>query len=101
MTARQRQLLDFIRDYMQQHGYSPSYAEMAQVLAVNNKSGIHNLIRILQRDGFIERCRGRSRSLRLIGQCADDIATADSALLAAELARRGYTVNPPLAQPCT
>ena len=99
MTPRQRQLLDFIHGYMAENGYQPSYVEMAAGIGYAGKSGIHYLLKRLQRDGHIERGRRHGRrSLRLLDGSAEDvaIATAGSAALAGELKRRGYTVVPPL-----
>lgn len=96
MTPRQRQLLDYIHGYMADHGYQPTYIEMARALALKSKSGIHRLLNTLHRDGHIERRRNARRGISLIDGSAEDIATASSAALAGELKRRGYTIVPPL-----
>lgn len=67
LTRRQRQILDFYRDYSQQHGISPTLEEVAQNFGVN-KVTIFGHVAELERKGVLTRAaRGISRGLQLVG----------------------------------
>jgi repressor LexA len=66
LTQRQRQLLQFIQQFMQVHGVPPSYEEMRGALKLRSKSGIHRLISGLQERGYIHRLPYRARALEVV-----------------------------------
>ena len=66
MTPRQKQLLDFITDYIESSdGISPSFDEMKTAMGASSKSGIHRLVEALVAHGKIVRLKGRARSVAL------------------------------------
>lgn len=66
LTRRQRQILDFYRDYSQRHGISPTLEEVAQSFGVN-KVTIFGHVSELERKGVLARAaRGISRGLQLV-----------------------------------
>lgn len=65
LTARQRELLSFIRKYLGEHGIVPSFDEMKDALGLASKSGIHRMIEALVERGYIERMPGRARAITL------------------------------------
>lgn len=78
LTRRQRQILDFYRDYSQQHGISPTLEEVAQNFGVN-KVTIFGHVAELERKGVLSRAaRGISRGLQLVDSPAE-IGTASEA----------------------
>jgi repressor LexA len=66
LTQRQRQLLQFIQQFMQVHGVPPSYEEMRGALKLRSKSGIHRLISGLEERGFIRRMAYRARAIEVV-----------------------------------
>ena len=48
LTRKQRDLLLFINDFINEHGVSPSFDEMKEALDLKSKSGIHRLITALE-----------------------------------------------------
>lgn len=62
MTPKERELLAYLRTYVAEHEFSPSYGECAEALGIVSKSGVLRLARALQRQGCItmEPYRGRS-----------------------------------------
>jgi repressor LexA len=70
MTPRQFELLTFVRTYVAEHGYSPSYSEMATAIGLGSKSGIHRLVTALAERGHISRLPNRQRSIRVIAPVA-------------------------------
>lgn len=66
LTRRQRQILDFYREYSAEHGISPTLEEVAQNFGVN-KVTIFGHVSELERKGVLSRAaRGISRGLQLV-----------------------------------
>jgi repressor LexA len=66
LTRRQRQILDFYRDYSEQHRISPTLEEVAQHFGVN-KVTIFGHVAELERKGILSRAaRGISRGLTIV-----------------------------------
>jgi repressor LexA len=65
LTPKQRQLLLFIHERIEQAGVPPSYDEMKEALDLKSKSGIHRLIMALEERGFIRRLPHRARALEV------------------------------------
>lgn len=65
LTKKQRDLLLFINDYIQNTGLSPSFEEMKAGLDLKSKSGIHRLINALVERGFLARLPNKARALEV------------------------------------
>ena len=89
MTPRQKQLLDFIRDYRTEHGISPTYCEMKEAMGLASKSAVHRLIDGLVQRGQLARQERMARGVTLPGTVMVD-STAAAALERAA-ARAGCT----------
>ena len=63
LTRRQRQVMDFVSDFLREHGYSPSFQEIARGLQLNSVATVHKHISTLERKGFLKRGANQSRSL--------------------------------------
>jgi len=66
LTEKQKELLLFIHDRMQEKGVPPSFDEMKDALDLKSKSGIHRLITALVERGFIRRLPHRARAIEVI-----------------------------------
>ena len=66
LTAKQRELLQFIHDRLKQSGVSPSFDEMREALDLKSKSGVHRLISALEERQFIRRLPNRARALEVV-----------------------------------
>jgi repressor LexA len=66
LTAKQQQLLIYIKQHLDQGGISPSFEEMKEALDLKSKSGIHRLISALEERGFIRRLPNRARALEIV-----------------------------------
>jgi repressor LexA len=64
-TAKQGQYLAFIYNYTKIHGRAPSEPDLERYFRVSPPS-IHEMIKTLERNGFIERTPGQARSIRLL-----------------------------------
>lgn len=68
LTAKQRELFDFIVRYADEHNrVTPSYDEMKDALGLVSKSGIHRLVTGLEERGHISRLPGYARSITIRG----------------------------------
>ena len=65
LTQKQRDLLLFINERMQQGAIAPSFDEMREALGLKSKSGIHRLITALVERGYLERLPHRARALEI------------------------------------
>lgn len=74
LTAKQRELLQFITVRLEESGISPSFEEMKEALDLRSKSGVHRLISALEERGFIRRLANRARALEVIRQPEDSVA---------------------------
>ncbi len=66
LTIKQRELLNFLKDYEHKHQASPSFDEMRQAIGLASKSGIHRLISGLEERGFFRRLANRARAIVII-----------------------------------
>src|SRR5688572_30280796 len=80
LTAKQRELLQFIHDRLRESGVSPSFDEMREALDLKSKSGVHRLISALEERQFIRRLPNRARALEVVKM--PEIAAPASAAVA-------------------
>jgi repressor LexA len=66
LTKRQREVLDFLNDFIQQHGYAPSLEEIGRRFGLSSLATVHKHLTNLQEKGFIKRAWNRSRSVELM-----------------------------------
>jgi repressor LexA len=66
LTPKQKELLLYIHERLQETGVPPSYDEMKEALDLRSKSGIHRLITALEERGFIRRLPHRARALEIV-----------------------------------
>ena len=52
-TRRQREILDFITQYIESHGARPSYQLIARHMGVSSKGGIARIVTDLEAQGFL------------------------------------------------
>jgi repressor LexA len=82
LTRRQRQLYEFIGNFVQTHGYSPSFEEIREGLGLNSLATVHKHVTNLEKKGLLHRDANRSRSIDLLaprGKMKQAMAAAASA----------------------
>jgi len=65
LTKRQKDVLDFIADFIEEHGYSPSYEELAHGLNLASLATVHKHIQALESRNYLRRLFNQSRSLEV------------------------------------
>ena len=71
LTARQEQILNLIKDAIENTGFPPTRAEIANELGFKSANAAEEHLQALARKGAIEISPGTSRGIRLIGASAD------------------------------
>jgi repressor LexA len=66
LTKRQREILDYLNDFIQEHGYAPSLEEIGRRFNLSSLATVHKHLTNLQEKGFIRRAWNRSRSVELV-----------------------------------
>lgn len=66
LYRRQRQLFQFLQNYIEKFGYAPTLMEMAAAIHVSAPSTIYGHLQALERKGFIRRYRGAIRGIELL-----------------------------------
>ena len=71
LTKKQKELFDYLKDYIANNQISPSFEEMKQAVNLKSKSGIHRLITSLEQRGFIKRLKHKARAMEIIYKSND------------------------------
>jgi len=66
LTKRQREILDYLGEFIQQHGYAPSLEEIGRRFSLSSLATVHKHLTNLQEKGFIRRSWNRSRSVEVV-----------------------------------
>lgn len=65
LTKRQREILDFIEEFLRRRGYSPSFEEIADRFDYRSLATVHEHLTNLQAKGYIRKNYNESRSIEL------------------------------------
>ncbi len=79
LTRRQKEVYDFISGFVDRHGYSPSYEEIAEGLGLSSLATVHKHISNLEDKQLLRRDYNRSRSIDLLkprGRMKQSLAVA-------------------------
>src|SRR3954470_9437090 len=66
ITKRQREVYDFIADFVQRNQYSPSFEEIGEGLGLSSLATVHKHISNLEKKGLLNRDYNRSSSIDLL-----------------------------------
>ncbi len=66
LYKRQRQIVDFIAQYIQKNGFSPTLQEIADAIGVSSLATVHEHLQALQRKKVIRKFEGTVRGIELI-----------------------------------
>jgi repressor LexA len=110
LTARQEEILNLIREAIENTGFPPTRAEIATELGFKSANAAEEHLQALARKGAIEISPGTSRGIRLVGAAAEAIpmppptlmmalplvgrVAAGSPILALEHVEATYSVDP-------
>ena len=66
LTRRQKQVYDFLAQFVEEHGYSPSFEEIGEGLGLSSLATVHKHVSNLEEKGLLKRDYNRSRSIDLL-----------------------------------
>ncbi len=104
LTTRQRQVLDLIRNSVNNTGMPPTRAEIAKELGFRSANAAEDHLKALARKGAIELLPGASRGIRILAEEPDGLplvgqVAAGYPILAQENIEEHYRVDPALFHP--
>ena len=73
LTRKQKELYDYLSDYISSNNISPSFEEMKNALKLKSKSGIHRLVTNLEQRGFIRRLKHKARAMEITKSLSNNI----------------------------
>jgi repressor LexA len=73
LTARQREIFEFIKDMIRGKGRPPSIREVGERFAIRSTNGVRAVLEALERKGYIRRDRYTSRGIELLKEAEDRV----------------------------
>jgi repressor LexA len=78
LSARQRQVLDYIRSAVAQRGYPPSVREIGEAIGLSSPSTVHSHLASLVKLGYIRKDATKPRAIEVLGVHAEAAEVAPS-----------------------
>lgn len=72
LTRRQREVYDYIVEFVEENGYSPSLEEIGSHFDLASVATVHKHVQHLVSKGFLRKAWNRSRSLEPVAETASD-----------------------------
>lgn len=72
ITAKQQEILDFIKQYVNVKHYPPSVREICEAVSLKSTSSVHAHLETLEKNGYIKRDQAKGRAIEIISDdCLD------------------------------
>ena len=68
LTKRQKELIDYIEDYLGRHGYAPTLEEIGEHFGLSSLATVHKHLTNLEQKGLIRRTWNHSRAIEIVPQ---------------------------------
>lgn len=69
MTAKQQEILEYIKESILKKGYPPSVREICEAVRLKSTSSVHSYLEALERSGYIHRDPAKPRTIEIIDDC--------------------------------
>ncbi|HXF95912.1 MAG TPA: transcriptional repressor LexA [Gemmatimonadales bacterium] len=66
LTRRQKEILTYLADHIEAHGYAPSFEEIARRFGFHSLATVHEHLTNLERKGYIRRTPNESRAIEIV-----------------------------------
>jgi repressor LexA len=83
LTGRQREIVDYLSEYVRERGYPPTVREIGEAVGLASPSTVHAHLANLERAGLLRRDPTKPRALELVGR--ERAAREESKLLSLPL----------------
>lgn len=68
LYKRQREILDFVSQFIQKHGFSPTLQEIADALGLSSLATVHEHLKALVKKGVVKKYQGAVRGIKVLDQ---------------------------------
>lgn len=89
LYKRQRQILEFIQNFIKKYGYSPTLMEIGKAMGLSSPATVHEHIKILEKKGILRRNLNEVRGIELVEEF-ESTPIDSTAALSTELPLLGY-----------
>lgn len=86
LTRRQLEILEFVGEFGQSHGFAPSLEALCEGLGLRSRGSMHKHVQALVSAGLVEPMDGRKRGVHLTSAGAAELEDADSLPLVGTIA---------------
>lgn len=76
LTARQREIYDFIREHSASHGYPPTVRDIGKAVGLASSSTVHAHLANLEKAGLLRRDPTKPRAIELLDRATDAVLAA-------------------------
>ena len=66
LTARQKEVFDFLKDFLRERGFPPTLREIASHFGLRGPRAPQKTLNILERKGYIRKVPGGSRAIEIL-----------------------------------
>lgn len=66
LTDKQLKILYIIKDFIIEHGYSPTVREIGKLAGLRSSATVDTYLKILQKKGYIKKVEGKMRTIRIV-----------------------------------
>lgn len=73
LYKRQKQILDFIGQYIQKNGYAPTLQQIAEAIGVSSLATVHEHLNTMAKKGVIKKFEGAVRGIELVAQKTEEL----------------------------
>ncbi len=81
LYKRQRQIVEFISQFIQKNGYSPTLSEIASAIGVSSLATIHEHLQALEKKGVIRKFDGAIRGIEIVDTAGVESNTVELPIL--------------------
>lgn len=81
LYKRQKQILDYIEENIDKHGYAPTLTEIAQHLGLSSLATVHEHLAVLEKKGLIRRYKGAVRGIEVLDKIKGEVVKTISSFI--------------------
>ena len=75
ITAKQQQILDYIKEEILKRGYPPAVREICEAVNLKSTSSVHSHLETLEKNGFIRRDPTKPRAIEIVDDSFQQVRT--------------------------
>jgi len=65
LTKRQKEILDYIKKFIKENDYSPTYEEIRRRFRLASRSGVYQHVETLKSKGYLNKLKHRTRAIQI------------------------------------